>query len=47
MTSPSVLYAAAQEAIDFGGVQSGFDVQAFQMSAAVGRGFPLAVRVEV
>ena len=47
MTSASVLYAAAQETVDFGGVQSGFDVQAFQMSAAVGRGFPLAARVEV
>ena len=47
MTSASVLYATAQETTDFGAVQSGFDVQAFQISAAVGRGFPLAVRVEV
>ena len=47
MTSTSVLYAAAQEVLDFGGAQSWFDVQAVQMSAAVGRGFPLAVRIEV
>ena len=47
MTSPSVLYPAAQEALDFGGAQSGFDIQAFQKSAAVGRGFPLNARVPV
>ena len=47
MTSPSVFYPAAQEALDFGGAQSGFDIQAFQKSAAVGRGFPLSARVPV
>ena len=45
--SPSVLYPAAQEALDFGGAQSAFDIQAFQKSAAVGRGFALTTRVLV
>ena len=45
MTGSSVLYPAAQEISDFGAAQSAFDVQAFQKSAAVGRGFGLAARV--
>ena len=47
MTGASVLYAAAQETLDFGAAQSGFDIQVFQMSAAVGRGFPFTARVLV
>ena len=46
-TGASVLYPAAQEALDFGGAQGWFDVQAFQKSAAVGRGFALGARVPV
>ncbi len=47
MTSGSALYPAAQESLDFGSAQSGFDVQAFQKSATVGCGFPLTARVVV
>ena len=47
MTGASVLYPAAQETRDFGGAQGGFDVQAFQKSAAVGRGFSFGARVPV
>jgi hypothetical protein len=39
-TASSVLYAASDETLDFGGVQSSFDVRLYQMSAAVGRGIP-------
>ena len=43
----SVIYPAALEQADFGAAQGAFDVQAFQMSAAVGRGFGLSARVLV
>ncbi len=46
-TSSSVLYPLALETLDFGALQSGFDVVAFQKSAAVGRGFALGTRVSV
>ena len=39
-TSPSTLYAASDETLDFGGAQSSFDVRVYQISAAVGRGLP-------
>ena len=38
-TSPSVVYAAADQMADFGGPQAAVDVAAYQVSAAVGRGF--------
>jgi hypothetical protein len=47
MTSASALYPAAQETLDFGSAQSAFDVQAYQKSAALGRGFPLSAHVAV
>ena len=47
MTSASAIYPAAQETLDFGSAQSAFDVQAYQKSAAVGRGFPLTAHVAV
>ena len=46
-TSPTVLYPSAQEAVDFGGTQTGFDIRAFQKSAAAGRGFPFGGRATV
>jgi len=39
-TTPSVLYAAGDETLDFGSAQSSFEVRLYQMSAAVGRGLP-------
>ena len=39
-TTPSALYAASDETLDFGGAQSSFSVRLYQMSAAVGRGLP-------
>ena len=45
--SSNLLYPAAQELLEFGVAQSAFDLQAFQMSAAVGRGFALTTRVQL
>ncbi len=39
-TTPSTLYATSDETLDFGGVQTSFNVRLYQMSAAVGRGLP-------
>lgn len=39
-TTPSALYAASDETLDFGSPQSSFSVRLYQMSAAVGRGLP-------
>jgi hypothetical protein len=39
-TAPSTLYAATDEALDFGTAQSSFDVRLYQISPAVGRGRP-------
>jgi hypothetical protein len=38
--TPSTLYAASDETLDFGTAQSSFAVRLYQMSAAVGRGLP-------
>jgi hypothetical protein len=38
-TSPSVVYAAADQTADFGTPQGAVDVAAYQVSVAVGRGF--------
>ena len=38
--TPSTLYAASDETLDFGSAQSSFSVRLYQMSAAVGRGLP-------
>jgi hypothetical protein len=40
-TSTTAAYNAAQQVADFGGVQSSIDVAVYQMSATVGRGYPL------
>jgi len=39
-SSPAALYAAADETTDFGSAQSSLSVRLYQLSAAVGRGFP-------
>jgi len=39
VAAPGVLYAAADEAADFGGEQTSLDVRVVQLSATVGRGF--------
>jgi hypothetical protein len=39
-SSPAALYAAADEIADFGSAQSSLSVRLYQLSAAVGRGFP-------
>ncbi|MBV1704343.1 MAG: glycoside hydrolase/phage tail family protein [Hyphomicrobiales bacterium] len=46
-TSPSALYPAAQELADFGATQSALSVAIYQMSAEVGRGFPLAATLAI
>lgn len=40
-TSPSVTYTADDQTIDFGSPQSSITLRIYQMSAAVGRGYPL------
>ncbi|MBY0354408.1 MAG: hypothetical protein K2Q12_01610, partial [Rickettsiales bacterium] len=40
ITSPSIVYTAAQQVTDFGAVQSTLSVKIYQMSAVVGRGTP-------
>jgi hypothetical protein len=40
VSTPQALYAAADEAADFGGPQPSLTVSVVQMSATVGRGFP-------
>ena len=42
LTSPTALYTAAQQIVDFGAVQSSISVKVFQLSTAVGRGYPSA-----
>lgn len=46
-TTPSILYPAAQELADFGAPQSALSLSLFQISATVGRGFPLTVVLPV
>jgi hypothetical protein len=41
-TAPNVLYAAADEIVDFGAPQSSLSIRVYQLSAAIGRGFPAA-----
>lgn len=40
LTSPEVIYTTAMQTADFGSVQSSYNVQVFQRSAYVGRGWP-------
>jgi GTA TIM-barrel-like domain/Putative phage tail protein len=40
--APNVLYTAAAEAADFGSAQSTLAIRVYQMSATVGRGFPVS-----
>ena len=46
-SDPSVLYAAAQEAADFGAPQTVLGLRIAQVSAAVGRGFERSVTIPV
>lgn len=39
-TTPTVTYTAAQQTADFGSPQTSYDVIVYQISAAVGRGYP-------
>jgi hypothetical protein len=43
----SILYAASAEIADFGAPQTSLSVEIFQMSARVGRGFPLAAALTI
>jgi len=47
MTSPSALYTAALEIADFGAPQSALSLSIFQLSAVIGRGFPLSATLPV
>ena len=40
LTSPTAIYTAAQQVTDFGSAQSSVSVKVYQLSAAVGRGYP-------
>lgn len=44
-TGPAVVYAAAEQVIDFGTPRSAYSVRVYQMSAVVGRGAPLEATV--
>jgi hypothetical protein len=46
-TTPSVPYLAADIATDFGAVPASLSVVVYQLSAAVGRGFPRAATLEI
>jgi hypothetical protein len=46
-TTPSVVYASADEIADFGTQQGMIEVRVFQMSQIAGRGFPLTVELAV
>ncbi len=46
-TLPQVLYAAADELLDFGAAQPQLSLRIYQMSTSVGRGFPALVAVAV
>jgi len=46
-SSTSILYAAADELADFGNPQAQLSVSLYQISAAVGRGFPLQTTVTI
>ena len=46
-SAPQAFYAAADELADFGQVQTSLDLKIYQLSAAVGRGFPLTATVPV
>jgi hypothetical protein len=39
LTSPSAVYAAADQVTDFGGAQSAVAIKVFQLSAVIGRGY--------
>ncbi|MEQ1716462.1 MAG: hypothetical protein ABL907_10835, partial [Hyphomicrobium sp.] len=41
-TTPSIIYTAAQQVLDFGAVQPAVSVRVYQMSALAGRGSPRA-----
>lgn len=43
--SPSVIYTAAQQVEDFGAAQSSLAFNVYQLSQAVGRGYPMAVSI--
>jgi hypothetical protein len=45
LTSPSASYTAAQQVTDFGSAQSSVSVKVYQLSAAIGRGYPSAAAV--
>jgi len=45
--SPTALYAGADELADFGAPATTLDIRAYQISAAAGRGFPLAAQVAI
>lgn len=40
MTTPNLTYTAAQQVTDFGSLQSSVTINVYQLSAAVGRGYP-------
>jgi hypothetical protein len=40
VSSPSAVYASADQTTDFGGAQSTIAVRVYQISATIGRGFP-------
>lgn len=42
-TSPAITYTAAQQTTDFGSAQASITLRIYQLSTAVGRGFPLEV----
>ena len=47
VSTPSALYAAADEIADFGAPQTSLSVSVAQISATVGRGFPAAAVLEL
>ncbi|ATQ67143.1 MULTISPECIES: baseplate multidomain protein megatron [Methylosinus] len=46
-TTTALLYSASAEIADFGAPQTSLDCQIFQISARVGRGFPLAAVLDI
>ena len=47
LSSPSYTYTLADQTTDFGGAATNFDVEIFQISATVGRGYPGEANIQV
>lgn len=45
LTSPTAIYSAADQVVDFGSLQSSVDIRIYQLSAVVGLGYPATTSI--